>query len=189
MIKKLLIVVFAILILLGGGAYFWYKDINNNLTQSENEIKEHWINIEKEYKNFAKKVPDLSLLIMDYIKNDQQLFDKVSETSKRIDNLTINIDKFDKQEMKQYIQLQEEYIDLVNDLVFRVRVYPDLNAENKFKEIQTQLKDAETNILSAKIKYNETVLEYNTSIIEFPNYIVANAIGLKGKPYFQAENQ
>ena len=188
MIKKILIVVFAILILLGGGAYFWYKDIRNNLMLSENEIKEHWTNIEKEYKNFTKIVPDLSPIIIDYVKNDQQLLDEVTETHKRIDGMTINVDKFDKQEMKQYIQSQDEYVDLVNHLLFRVRVYPDLNAEENFKEIQTRLNAAEENILSSKIKYNEIVGKYNTSITEFPNYIIADAAGLKGKPYFQAEN-
>ena len=188
MIKKLLIVVFTILILLSGGAYFWYKDIHNNLMLSEKEIKEHWINIEQEYKNFTKTVPDLSPVIIDFVKNDQQLFDEVIETRKKIEEMTINIDKFDKHEMKQYIQSQEEYIDLVNHLLFRVRVYPDLNAENNFKEIQTRLKTAEENILSAKIKYNETVLKYNTNITGFPVYIVVNAAGLREKPYFQAEN-
>ena len=65
--------------------------------------------------------------------------------------------------------------------------YPDLKANENFKELQAQLEGTENRIAVERKKFNETAQVYNTSIRKFPRSIVASMFGFERKPYFKAQ--
>src|SRR5881397_1183957 len=54
--------------------------------------------------------------------------------------------------------------------------YPDLKANQNFKELQAELSDLENKIAAARRFFNSAVQEYNTGIQQFPVVLVAPAL-------------
>ena len=65
--------------------------------------------------------------------------------------------------------------------------YPDLKANENFRDLQAQLEGTENRIAIARQLFNESARTYNTKIRRFPNNIIAGICGFEKKPYFEAE--
>ena len=64
--------------------------------------------------------------------------------------------------------------------------YPDLKANENFRDLQVQLEGTENRITVERQKFNEAAKEYNTMIRKFPRNILASMFGFEKKPYFAA---
>lgn len=65
--------------------------------------------------------------------------------------------------------------------------YPALQANENFKQLQKQIADCEEHLQAARRVYNSNVSSLNQSIVAFPTSIVANAIGVGPKDFFEAD--
>ncbi len=65
--------------------------------------------------------------------------------------------------------------------------YPDLKANENFRDLQVQLEGTENRVTTARGRYTQAVAQYNTAIKKFPTVIYAGWFGFKPKPQFQAE--
>lgn len=65
--------------------------------------------------------------------------------------------------------------------------YPELKANENFKELQAQLEGTENRISTERHKFNEVAKTYNTSIRRFPKNIIASMFGFEKRPYFEAQ--
>ena len=65
--------------------------------------------------------------------------------------------------------------------------YPDLKANENFRDLQQQLEGTENRITVARQLFNEEARAYNTLIRRFPNNLLAGMFGFEKKPYFEAE--
>ena len=62
--------------------------------------------------------------------------------------------------------------------------YPDLNANELFKNLQIELTGTEDKIAFARQFYNDCVQLYNTALESFPSNLVAKILNYKPKEYF-----
>jgi LemA protein len=67
--------------------------------------------------------------------------------------------------------------------------YPDLKANENFRDLQTQLEGTENRIATARMRYTEVVRDYNTAIKKFPTVIYAGWFGFSAKPQFSASDE
>ena len=65
--------------------------------------------------------------------------------------------------------------------------YPDLKANENFRDLQVQLEGTENRVTTARSRYTETVADYNSSIKKFPTVIYAGWFGFDAKPQFKAD--
>jgi len=71
-------------------------------------------------------------------------------------------------------------------LLVTIEKYPDLKANQNFRDLQAQLEGTENRIANARRKFNETTKVYNVYIKSFPKNIYAGYFGFEQKPYFEA---
>ena len=64
----------------------------------------------------------------------------------------------------------------------RSEAYPDLKANENFRDLQVQLEGTENRISVARGRYTEAVKDYNTAIKKFPTTIYAGWFGFTPKP-------
>ena len=64
--------------------------------------------------------------------------------------------------------------------------YPDLKANENFRDLQAQVEGTENRIAVERRKFNNTARAYNTSIRQFPQNMLAGMFGFTPKPYFEA---
>ena len=65
--------------------------------------------------------------------------------------------------------------------------YPELKANENFKELQAQLEGTENRISVERRNFNEIARTYNSAIRAFPRSIIAGMFGFEKRPYFEAE--
>jgi len=66
--------------------------------------------------------------------------------------------------------------------------YPDLKANQNFKELQLELTSTENKISFSRQFYNDTVASFNTAIQVFPKNIIAGMLGFKAFEFFKTDN-
>ncbi len=73
-------------------------------------------------------------------------------------------------------------------LLVVVENYPNLKANENFKQLQFQLEGTENRILQSRRRYNEAVQKYNTDLSLFPANLVASIAGYQREDaYFKTE--
>ena len=87
----------------------------------------------------------------------------------------------DKQEFANQMTRGLEAINVV------VEQYPDLKANSMFNNLQNAIIDTEEHLQAARRLYNANVRSINHIIVTFPQSIVANAIKMEKKEFFEAE--
>jgi LemA protein len=64
--------------------------------------------------------------------------------------------------------------------------YPELKANNNFRDLQAQIEGTENRIAVARRDFNNTVQRYNAQVRSLPTVIYAGWLGFQPKPYFQS---
>ena len=67
--------------------------------------------------------------------------------------------------------------------------YPNLKADQSFRDLQAQLEGTENRITVARNRYIETIKEYNVAVRSFPQNLTAMVFGYQTKPSFTVENE
>ena len=67
--------------------------------------------------------------------------------------------------------------------------YPQLQAAEGFRQLQTELADIEEKIAFARQFYNTNVLGYNNRLQTVPTVFIAGMFGFKAEEYFEADEE
>jgi len=67
--------------------------------------------------------------------------------------------------------------------------YPELKANENFKEMMAQLKDTEDKIMFNRQFYNDTAMNFNNKIEMFPGNIVAKLFGFVVAKFFEVAEE
>jgi LemA protein len=96
------------------------------------------------------------------------------------ENLTPeNIEKFQ--------QAQTQLSGALSRLLVTVEQYPNLRANDAFRNLQTQLEGTENRIAVARNDFNSTVQTYTTQVRKFPVNIFAGMMGFRPRQGFTAD--
>ena len=67
--------------------------------------------------------------------------------------------------------------------------YPELQADENFRQLQEELAQTENRIAVSRQVYNDTVLTYNTAIQTVPGVLLAGPAGFSKKDFFEVEGE
>ena len=74
-----------------------------------------------------------------------------------------------------------------SELNILAEAYPQLAANENFKQLQISIMDVEEHLQAARRAYNSNVSNLNQRIVTFPTSIVAGSCGITRQPFFEAE--
>ncbi len=90
--------------------------------------------------------------------------------------------------MDERNQASEKMDEAASKLRVMVENYPQLGANQNFKQLQVGIMDAEEHLQAARRAYNSNVSQLNQMIVMFPASFVANMCGIGPADFFEAEN-
>jgi len=67
--------------------------------------------------------------------------------------------------------------------------YPELQADENFRQLQTELAETENRVAVARQVYNDSVLTYNNAIQTFPGLVLAGPFGFSIREFFEVEDE
>ena len=77
----------------------------------------------------------------------------------------------------------------LHQLIVLAEDYPDLKADDNFRQLQSELTDTEDRIQYARRFYNGSVRIFNTRIQSFPHLLVAQPLGFIAAEFFEIEGE
>ena len=159
----------------------------NTMTEKEEAVNKAWSNVENQYQRRSDLIPNLVNTVKGYAQHEQSTLTVVLEARSKATQITVNADDLTPEKLKEYQQAQGQVTSALGKLLAITEAYPDLKANENFKELQAQLEGTENRISVERRNFNEVVGSYNTYIRKFPQNIVASIFGFEKRAYFEAE--
>ena len=172
--------VLALIVMWGIGAY------NSFVTQEEN-VESAWAQVENQYQRRADLVPNLVATVKGYAAHERETLEGVVEARSKATQITIDPAKATPEQLAAYQSAQGELTQALGRLIAIAENYPDLKANENFRDLQAQLEGTENRIAVARQLFNDEAKKFNAKIRRFPNNLIAGMFGFEKKPYFEAE--
>lgn len=149
----------------------------NYLVKLNIRCKNAWSQIDNQLKRRADLIPNLVEVTKSYASYESQVLVDVVNARNSATS------------MSEIAQNSEKVSDSLNKLLMLSENYPDLKANEVFKNLQIELTGTEDKIAFARQFYNDTVQHYNTAIMVFPNNIMAKMMNYTEKEYFKVNEE
>ena len=176
-------------IIIGAIALFalWCISSYNGLVSQEEDVEKYWANVEAQYDRRANLVPNLVNVVKGYAKHEEKVFTEVTDARTKIGQININAENMTDEQIEKFQKAQEQMSGALSKLMAVSEAYPELKANENFRDLQAQLEGTENRITVERQKFNETAKAYNTEVRKFPANIIAGMFGFERKPYFEAK--
>ena len=181
--KKSTIVIIVVL----GIILVWAVSAYNGLVKQDEAVSTAWSNVENQYQRRADLIPNLVNTVKGYAAHEKETFEAVTSARSRATQMTVSADNLTPEKLQQYQQIQGEVGAALGRLLAVSEAYPELKANENFRELQVQLEGTENRISVERRNFNDAAKSYNTAIRTFPRNLLAGIFGFEKRPYFEAE--
>ena len=151
----------------------------NGLTKLRNRVEDQWAQIDVQLKKRFDLIPNLVETVKGYAKHEKQTFEDVIKARNSFTAAGTP---------EGEIKASGELTQALGKLFALAEAYPELKANENFKQMQIDLKDIEEKIAYARQFYNDAVLTYKNKREMFPSNIVAGMFNFQPKPFFEASD-
>ena len=165
----------------------WGIRVNNRMITMEEGVNKAWSNVENVYQRRADLIPNLVNTVKGYAAHETSTFEAVVNARAKATSITVNPENMTADQLKEFQKAQNEVGGALGRLIAVSEAYPELKANENFKELQAQLEGTENRISVERRNFNEAANQYNTYIRKFPQSIIAGMRDFDKKPYFEAE--
>ena len=184
--KKSFIVI-AVIVVIVVALFGWVKGTYNGMVEQEENVSKAWSQVENVYQRRADLIPNLVNTVKGYAAHEKETLEGVLAARAKATQMTVNLDDLSEENIKKYQAAQGDLQQAMGRLLMFTENYPDLKANENFRDLQAQLEGTENRITVERQKFNEAAKEYNTNIRKFPNNIFAGMFGFEKKGYFEAQ--
>ena len=179
----ILISVIAILVILVSGAISQY----NKLVGMDEEVNGQWANVENQYQRRADLIPNLVATVKGYASHEKETLEGVVTARSKATQVTVDPTNMTPQKLQEFQAAQGELSSALGRLLMITENYPDLKANQNFRDLQIQLEGTENRIANERTQFNNLSKDFNATIRRFPANILAGMLGFDKKIYFEAE--
>ncbi len=182
MFMRLFLILVCSALLLNGCGY-------NTIQKNEEAVFAAWGDVEATYQRRADLIPNLVETVKAYAAHEKETLTAVTNARARVGQTTLSTGNLgDAAAMQQFQQSQGELSGALSRLLVVAERYPDLKANQNFRDLQHQLEGTENRINVARQRYNAAVQTFNTSIRTFPNSLTNKfLLNLERKEMFKAD--
>ena len=159
----------------------------NKMVEMEEQVASQWSQVENVYQRRADLIPNLVNTVKGYAEHEQETLTSVIEARSKATSVNVDPGNMSPGAIEQFNQAQEGLSSALSRLMVVVERYPDLKANQNFRDLQAQLEGTENRIAVERRKFNEVTQAYNAYIRKFPQLIYAGWFGFDKKNYFEAQ--
>ncbi|ORJ62406.1 LemA family protein [Geothermobacter hydrogeniphilus] len=160
----------------------------NQIQKNEEAVFAAWADVEATYQRRADLIPNLVETVKAYAAHEKETLQAVTEARASVGKTTISTkDLGNAASLQKFQQAQGQLSSALSRLLVVAERYPDLKANQNFRDLQHQLEGTENRINVARQRYNKAVQIFNTSIRTFPNNLTNSMLlHLERKEPFKA---
>ncbi|PCI24790.1 LemA family protein [Candidatus Peregrinibacteria bacterium] len=183
-----------ILIALGAGILFFGFIILSTISSSYNtmitydeEVKTAFSNVENQYQRRSDLIPSLVATVKGAANFEKDTLTAVIEARAKATSTNVNIN--DATAFQAFQQNQAGLQSALSKLMVVVEQYPELKANQNFRDLQLDISRTENRIATERGRFNETTKIYNTFIRRFPNNFIASWFAFDSAQLFKTTEE
>lgn len=149
----------------------------NSLIKLNNKVKESFSTMDVYLKKRWDLIPNLVETVKGYAQHEKDALKEVVE---------LRNSAYDNMSNEEKIKTNEQLSNSLGKIMALAEAYPDLKANENFKDLSNQLSKIEDDIANSRKYYNGVIRNYNNKVEMFPNSIFTGLFGYKSKTMFEA---
>ena len=181
--NKPLIGIIAAVVIIGG----WAASAYNTMVGEQEKATTALANVQSTYQRRADLIPNLVETVKGYAAHEKQTLEDVVAARSKATSINLDPSAMTPEKLKEFQQAQGELGAALGRLIAIQENYPDLKANENFRDLQVQLEGTENRINEARNTYNAAVQQYNVVIRSFPKNLLAGMFGFDKMTKFEAE--
>ena len=170
-----ILIVLAILVVLG----LFVVALYNRLVRLRNQAEEAWAQIDVQLRRRHDLIPNLVETVKGYAEHERGVFEAVTEARSRAVAAG---------SVGEQAQAEAGLTGALRSLFAVAENYPQLQADENFRELQAELARTEDLLAGSRQRYNAAVRDYDTAREVFPTNIVAGMFNFEEREYFEVED-
>jgi LemA protein len=150
----------------------------NRLVTLRNRVENAWAQVDVQLRRRYDLIPNLVETVKGYAAHERETFEAVTNARTRAQAAQGPADQ----------SAAEGILGQALGRLFAVaEAYPELQADENFRQLQDELAETENKIAVSRQVYNDTVLTYNTAIQTVPGLLIAGPFGFGRREFFELE--
>jgi LemA protein len=156
----------------------WMMSVNNSLVALHEKMKSSWAQVETVLQRRYDLVPNLVATVKGYAQHEKEIFENVARLRSQWSAA---------ETLPEKTKAANEMEGALARLLVVAENYPELKANQNFRDLQFELAGTENRIAVERERYNESVQAYNTRVRQMPTSLVASMLGFQpSDAYFSA---
>ena len=151
----------------------------NRFVRLRNRVDNAWAQIEVQLKRRWDLIPNLVETVKGYAAHERQTFQSVTEARAAAQRA---------QTPAESAQAEGILSQALGRLFAVAEQYPALQADENFRQLQTEIAETENRIAVSRQVYNDTVLTFNNAIQTIPGVFLAGPFGFGTRDFFDVED-
>jgi LemA protein len=163
----------------------------NAIQGLDEDVKASWSEVENQYQRRFDLIPNLVSTVKGYASHEKETLQAVVEARAKATQTKLDVSQLsNKEAFSQFQASQGALSSALSRLMVVVEKYPDLKANQNFRDLQAQLEGTENRIAVARRRYITTVAEYNKKVRFFPSNLTAKyLLGVNVRETFNVEEK
>ena len=179
-----ILIILGLVLILG----IWGCSGYNALVKEDETVKNSWNNVQSAYQRRADLIPNLVNTVRSEATFEQQtLIQTIEARYKNLSSVKVDPANLTPENIQRFQAAQGELSGALQRLMVVVENYPNLKANEGFRNLAAQLEGTENRINTARNDFNSAVNIYNTKVRSFPVNIFAGMFGFKVREGFKAD--
>ena len=155
-----------------------------------NEVEATWSEVLNQYKRRSDLIPNLVNIVKGYAAHEKETLQAVVEARAKATQTQVSSDQLNPETLSKFSQAQAGLGSALSRLMVVVERYPDLKANQNFRDLQVQLEGTENRITVARNRYIQSIKGFN-NLVTVPPTSWYNSLFLnyEKKPQFSVEDE
>ena len=150
----------------------------NRFVRLRNRVDNAWAQIEVQLKRRWDLIPNLVETVKGYAAHERGTFEAVTEARANAQRA---------QGPAETAAAEGILGQALGRLFAVAEAYPELQADENFRQLQDELAGTENRIAVSRQVYNDTVLTFNNAIQTFPGVVIAGPFGFAPREFFETD--
>lgn len=165
----------------------WAISAYNGMVKVEEDATTAWAKVQSAYQRRADLIPNLVEVVKGYASHEKETLEGVINARAKATQITVDPNNLTPEKLQEFQAAQGELSQALGRLMVVQEQYPELKANENFKNLQTQLEGTENRINEERNKFNDAAQTYNVKIRKFPNSLLAGIFGFDKMAKFEAD--
>jgi LemA protein len=180
--KGLIIFGVILLILFMGGCSSY-----NGMNTMQKEAQAKWADVQSSYQRRADLIPNLVATVKGVANFEQTTLTQVIQARANATAIKVDPSDLTPEKLQQFQASQGQLSQALGRLMVVSEQYPELKANESFRDLQSQIEGTENRIKVSRDAYNKAVKNYNVKVSNFPGVLMAGMFHFKEMTMYQAE--